>query len=235
MVSGNPLQSIDEQLSPLQELVIASARDQRIWLRLLLLLDARCSRICRNAREMMMGQIRLAWLRDALGVSVDNVTESGDPLVDTLRAHPAYSASQASLAQIINGWEELLIGLNTAEVSSGQDSMATLRAFAESRGGGFFGAVLAAMDKDNSPPIEQAGAIWAVWDIAGQLTHDPLVPAAVLLGAELASGASLPSLPRPLAILARLSHADLLRRRGAPPAMTFALYLRVLRLQILGR
>lgn len=231
MVTHHPYQNVDEAISPLHHLVSVSAGNMTSWLRLLFALDARCARICRTSSEVMTGQLRLAWLRDALANPIGAIRpEIGEPLIDSLRDHPTFEHCQASLGQIVDGWEELLVG--TAD-RAGEDLAMMLSAYAKGRGAGLFRAISVSMGTASDDA--QSGSIWALWDLAGHISDAALANAALAMAAQIEREHAYASISRPIAILSKLSRADVRQGRGAPPGMTVGLYLRVLRMQILGR
>lgn len=218
---------IHAELSPLHLLVAGSAGGHASTLKLLFTLDQRCADICRSTTEVMIGQMRLAWWRDALAVEVGADSQPGEPLLGEMRAHSGFAALRPHLAAIIDGWEEFIVDPLAAD--------AALLAFARGRGGGLFGGYAAATGHPvENEALAKAGAIWALWDLAGHVRDGGLRDRAVALASGLHEGASV-HLPRPLAILARLSRADIARGRPAPAHMTPGLYFRVLGAQILGR
>lgn len=218
---------IYEALGPLHLLVAGSAGGHAQTLRMLFALDRRCADICRSTTEAMIGQMRLAWWRDALAAGEGATPQRGEPLLDELRVHPSFDALQPHLARIIDGWEEFVADPLAQDTG--------LLAFARGRGGGLFGGYVAATGHPaEQDALTQAGAVWALWDLAGHVRDPGLRDRAVALASGLQDGAS-PHLPKPLAILARLSRADIARGWPAPPHMTPGLYLRVLGAQILGR
>lgn len=232
MVTHHPYQIVDEALSPLHHLVSVSAGSMTSWLRLLFALDARCARICRTSSEVMTGQLRLAWLRDALAHPVGAAPhDAREPLIDSLRGHPAFARAQLGLGQIVDGWEELLVG--TAD-GAGDGSVQMLSAYAKGRGEGLFRAISTSMGSacDDAVP---SGAVWALWDLAGHISDTGLADAALVLAAQMEREMPDARLPRPIAILSKLARTDVRRGRAAPAGMTVGLYLRVLRMQILGR
>ena len=97
-----------ETLSAEQRLALAYApsRARPAWLGLLAL-DQRLAEIVRQAREPMLGQIRLAWWRDLLSQDPSAWPE-GEPLVCHIADHLAGVAPR--LAELATGWEYLLSG-----------------------------------------------------------------------------------------------------------------------------
>ncbi|WP_423142515.1 hypothetical protein ACOYW6_03960 [Parablastomonas sp. CN1-191] len=70
----------------------------------ILALDARMAELVRGAREMMLGQMRLAWWRDTL--AADPATwRRGDPVLAALHG---WEEDRSPLAALVDGWEHLL-------------------------------------------------------------------------------------------------------------------------------
>lgn len=82
----------------------------------LLALDQRLATLVRDAREPVLGQIKLAWWRDQLGKAADE-RPKGEPL---LRLIGSWGDQGAVLAGLVDGWELALDGvLAPAEVIAG--------------------------------------------------------------------------------------------------------------------
>ncbi len=202
----------DSETTPLARLLSAYAGRQVRRHRLLWTLDARMAQIVATTSEPMIGQIRLAWWREAL----DDETGSkgrGEPLIDALRE--AGLASSPGLSQWLDGWEALL-------------GEADLSAFAAGRGGGFFQA----MAGQEAVPdwLTRAGGIWALWDFSGHVGDPALADEALLLARRHLPEGRLPwpAAWKPLRIAFGLARSDVERGRRAPAALTLGLYLRLI-------
>lgn len=161
-----------EILPPEAELALAwSGQMVRGPLSMALQLDRRLAGIVRRTGEPMLGQMRLAWWRDALGKPVAN-RPRGDAVLDGLGQH--WQAREAALAAMVNGWEVLLTA----------DRLGPAEAHAFGTGRGAFFAALAPQE----PPerLEAAGFRWAIADAAAAIS-DP-EERAVLIAAGLARG-----------------------------------------------
>ena len=123
-------------------------------------LDARLADVVRKGREPAIATIRLAWWRDAL-VGEDASKGQGDPLIEAWRAAGVSAAERGFIAQLLEGWGALLEQENpSAEV---------LIRFAESRGRGLFGLLAGARYEEDARLLGAAGALWALWDLAGHV------------------------------------------------------------------
>ncbi|MFO6447364.1 hypothetical protein ACLBKU_09500 [Erythrobacter sp. NE805] len=192
-------------LPPEAELALAwSGGRVRAPLSMALHLDRRLARIVARTTEPMLGQMRLAWWREALGKPVAE-RPRGDAVLDGLGVH--WAGREAALAAMVDGWEVLV----TAE-RLGPDEAA---AFAAGRGA-FFAAF--SDDAATGERLGAAGRCWALADAAAGVS-DP-GERAVLVAVGLAEGARAGRLPadlRGLAVLAGLARRAL--ARGGRPLM----------------
>lgn len=156
--------------------------------------------------EPMLGQMRLAWWRDALGRPVAD-RPRGDAVLDAIGVH--WSGREAALVQMVDGWEVLV----TAErLGDGEAA-----AFAAGRS-----AFFAALASDASPAVRQrcatAGLRWALADAATGVSDEGERAAFVAAGlAQEDSGTRFPPDLRALAVLDGLALRAL--RRGGRPLM----------------
>lgn len=195
-----------DPLPPEAELALAwSAPNLRGPLSIALQLDRRLARIVGRTQEPMLGQMRLAWWREALGKPVAD-RPRGDPVLDATGQH--WRGRELSLVAMVDGWEILVtaasIGAEEAE------------AFGAGRGAFF--AALAGEGAGAQARLAAAGARWALADAAAGVS-DP-VERAVLTSAGLAVGAAQGRIPgdlRGLAVLESLALRAL--RRGGRPLM----------------
>jgi len=214
------------EIAPIQRLVLAAAGRGSARAGTIFALDNECAHIARAAREPLMAQIRLAWWRDGLNAA-EAVPVHRSPTMDSLRALPDFAAIRAALTAIIDGWEELILW-------DGADAAAMLEAYAAGRGGGLFAAI-APEDAERASPW---GRLWALWDLSGHVDDEALARATVDQGRTVLAVAgklSAAQLPRILAMLAGAARHDIGRGGRAPSHLTPGLYMRLLRLQILGR
>lgn len=156
--------------------------------------------------EPMLGQMRLAWWRDALGKPAAE-RPRGDVVLDAIGAH--WAGREAALVQMVDGWEVLI----TAE-RLGADE-------AEGFGAGR-GAFFSALAADAPPAVRRrcaaAGFRWALADAVTGVSDEG--ERAVLIAAGLAmddGGGGMPAGLRALAVLDALALRAL--RRGGRPLM----------------
>lgn len=199
-------------------LAYAPARARGLTLGLLAL-DARLAETVRAVREPVLGQLRLAWWRDAL-TAAEGAVVSGEPV---LAALAGWGVRRAALTALVDGWEEML-GEAPLPASA-------FEACAEGRARGW--AALA--DRLGHDPGEAARAArgWALADLAPRLGHPQERSAALALAA--AQDWRRPGLPRELRALAVL-HGLARRTRGERPLLEGSgAVLVALRLGMLGR
>ena len=82
----------------------------------LLALDQRMAALVHDAREPVLGQIKLAWWRDQLGKAADE-RPRGEPLLQLIGA---WGDQSAALVGLVDAWEQVLGGeLTPAQVIAG--------------------------------------------------------------------------------------------------------------------
>lgn len=187
-------------LPPAQRLALAyaPARNRPATLALLAL-DARLAAILRGRREPLGAQFRLAWWREMLARPVAQ-WPAGEPLLDSLREWRDPSA----LAGLPSGWEVLLVETLTPQA---------IAEFAEARAHAF-AALALEVGADAPEQVAQAARIWAIADLAANLSGDAERRLAVDGGRALGPPPRLPTPLRPLAVLAALGAAALRRGGG---------------------
>lgn len=214
-----------DSLAPLQKLLIPHAGKGMRRHALLWRLDARLADIVRTTREPVIGQMRLTWWHDAL-TDGSGVKGRGEPLVDALRTD---GFDAAAIPPLIDGWEALL-----EPAPLGEDA---LRSFALGRGGGLFRAL--AGEGEAPAWIDDAGALWALWDLAGHASDRALAGQAMTLARSFVDGldgaARWTGALRPQRILAGLARHDVMRGKVPHGGMTPGLYARFLRIALIGR
>lgn len=172
-----------EALPPLSRLLTVYApADARAWHGLCWTLDQRLAALIRQSNEPMIGAIRLAWWEEVL-VADDRAKGAGEPLVEQWRAGRPEAAGRAA-AQLIDGWRALL---ETDELD-GQ----VMGDYARGRGAGLFALIAAgdeaAVDAPQDEMLRRAGAVWALWDLAGHMRDEALATAAMRLAEGEARG-----------------------------------------------
>lgn len=152
---------MDDAVNPLlppQRLAVAYAPPGvRAAFSLLLEFDARLAALVANASEPMIGQLKLAWWRDAIAVEPERRPKR-EPLLARLTLLNGQGLNgqgvAAAISQLVDAWEGLLVGDGSAEV---------LPAFAKARGAAIFGtyAGWTASDAD----VLSLGEAWAIADL----------------------------------------------------------------------
>jgi phytoene synthase len=130
----------------------------------LLALDAALGNVLRTTREPLVGQMRLAWWREALQ-GLDASGAPAEPVLQSLTAAvlPVGITGRA-LSEMVEAWEPLLSDIGAGSI----DDHARLR------GRALFtvaGMVLGAAEGD---PVGDAGEGWALADLAANLSDPAL-------------------------------------------------------------
>ena len=213
------LPNLLDELPPPQRLALSYApRLARSPTLALLALDVRLAALLRRGREPVLVQMRLAWWRETLAADPRS-WPVGDPVLGLLRGWRRPTA----LGGLVDGWEGLL-----------GDSLdrAAIGAFAEGRGEAF--AELARELGAEPAAATACGKLWALGDLAANLSEPGERAAAIGAAANLPPCPQLPRALRPLAVLAGLARRSLTRGGepllAGPRALLFAV-----RLGIAGR
>lgn len=143
-------------------LILTYARPARRGaLAALLALDDALARVLRTTREPALGQMRLAWWREALP-RLDTDPPPAEPVLQALAAEVLpRGVTGAALVRIVHGWEVLVEN----ETLDGD----ALRRFGEGRGA-LFGLATQALGA--SDPVADAGQGWALADLAQNLKDE---------------------------------------------------------------
>jgi 15-cis-phytoene synthase len=148
------MDDIDELLNPPQRLAIAYApRRFREAFTLLLEIDARLAALVAKSSEPLIGQMKLAWWRDAIAAEPHR-RPKGEPLFERLGAISGLSL-EPSLTRLVDAWESLLVdpadGVGRAD-------------FAKARSAAIFGNY--ANWVGSKDDLQLLGEEWAVDDLA---------------------------------------------------------------------
>lgn len=194
----------DEPLPPEAELAIAwSAPNLRAALTTALQLDRRLARIVARTNEPMLGQMRLAWWREALDKPIGQ-RPRGDRVLDAIGCD--WAGQESALVAMIDGWEVFVTA-----TALGRDEA---EAFGAGRGA-FFAGLGAAED---APRLAAAGARWAIAQAAGMVSQPQEKSVLVSAGRTVAGPVGrMPAGQRGLAVLEALALRAL--RRGGQPLM----------------
>jgi phytoene synthase len=191
-------------------LVYAPASRRRA-LSALLRLDDRLANLVQTTSQPALGQLRLAWWREALA-RLDTQPPPGEPVLQELAASVLpLGISGASLVPIVHGWEVLV-----EEIELDHEA---LRRFAEGRGQLFVvaGAVMGASARD---PLATAGQGWALADLARHLRVPAEAAEARAMASALLDKATAVRWSRngrALGALAHLARLDLRAPGSEPP------------------
>lgn len=150
----------DEDLPPEARVAIGYAgKADRDAFASLLTLDRQLARAVAGASEPIVGQLRLAWWRDALSVDPGS-RPSGNPLLDTLVT--AFAGFAPDLSQLVDGWEAVLLAETLDEQAIG--------ALRRGREEGWIALAKAIGAPDGHDAIRPAAAQWALADLAAGLS-----------------------------------------------------------------
>ncbi|UZK67884.1 hypothetical protein OKW87_03060 [Sphingomonas sp. M1-B02] len=196
---------------PERALILSYAPVQRReGLAALLALDAALARLLRTTREPAVGQLRLAWWREALA-ALDSGPAPAEPALRGIAEHVLpHGVSGASLVPIVHGWEVLIEDAALDERALGR--------FAAERAT-LFNAAGRVLGAGRGDPLTAAGKGWALADLARNLDGAGEAAAARDLAIpELceAAAARWSRNGRALGALAHLARMDLVVGDGAP-------------------
>jgi phytoene synthase len=208
--------TLDLELDPDRRLALAYVpAPARPALDALWRLDVTFAAVLAGGRDKMVSRIRLAWWREALG-KLDREAAPPEPVLRALAADvlPA-GISGAELAAMEEGWATLL---SDSLLSAGE-----LDFYARKRGARLF-SLSARLLGDPDFPVEQAGTLWALIDLARHSAKPDEREAALGIAPRQAV-MKWPRRLRPLGMLAALARRDLERsgasweRQGSPARM----------------
>lgn len=181
----------------------------RAALAALLALDDALAQLLRSTTQPAVGQLRLAWWREALA-RLDTQAPPAEPVLQGLAANLLpLGVSGASLVPIVHGWEVLV-----EEDALGEDA---LRRFGEGRGS-LFEAAGRALEAGQGDPLAEAGQGWALADLARHLDTAEEAARAAALAAPLLAAAVRQRWSRngrALGALAHRARLDLALEHGA--------------------
>lgn len=207
-----------------QRLAIAySPGSMRPALASLFAFDRRMAQIVAKTTEPLLGQMRLAWWRDMLGMPV-SVRPAGDAVLDALGRH--WTGRERELVAMVDGWEILLPG----EMLTRNQ----MQEFGEGRAAPF-GALRQADGQAAEERVAAAAFHWALADAAAHSADARERAAFVETGlARLAIRGSIEPGLRGLAVLQALA-LRALSRGGRPLLEGRGAALVALRAGLLGR
>lgn len=186
-------------------------RNRRAAVAALFALDTALGQVLRTTREPMVGQMRLAWWREALA-RLDTAPAPAEPVLQALAAEVLpFGVSGKMLSPIVDGWEELL--------RTPIDVFA-LQRHAVLRGARLFelGAMVCGSPMERT--IDQLARGWAFADLAANLSDIALAETATsmaknrLLWFVYARRKSIPRPMRGFSALALIARMNLERRTG---------------------
>lgn len=177
-----------------------------------------------QASEMLVGQLRLAWWRDALMTNAEHMPR-GNPILDELVR--ALGPALPQLVPLVDGWEALLVAQPLDEAALGAHTDGRISAWlATSRVIG---------PCDDLDAVANAARLWSLADLAANLS-DPVERTRVVEFAMryVRLPARLSASMRPLAVLAELARRAI-TQGGAPLMADRTAALVALRCGLFGR
>lgn len=192
--------------APERDLILTYApAPGRAALAALLMLDEALAALLRTTREPAIGQIRLAWWREAL----ERLDGAPPPAEPVLQAVAASGLKGSALTPIVHGWEVL--------IEAERLDAAALARFGEGRGTLFLraGEAMGA----GGDPLREAGQGWALADLARHLAPPEEAAAARALAGPLLDTATRvrwSANGRALGAMALLARRDLRLPAGQP-------------------
>jgi 15-cis-phytoene synthase len=176
-------------------------------------LDAALGAVLATGRDPMVSRIRLAWWRESLE-RLDAESPPPEPLLQALAVDVLpRSVSGSELAAMEEGWAELL--------ADGPLGAAALDRYAAARGGRLFGLSARLLGGGEASATE-AGARWALVDLARRSSRSAEARAALELARRAGARQALRGKLRPLGMLDCLTQRDIGRgpdaweRQGSP-------------------
>lgn len=184
-----------------------SPAESRARLAIALGLDQRLGQIVARTSEPMLGQMRLAWWREALRQAPE-ARPRGDAVLDAVTQE--WAAPVEPLAGLVDGWE-VLLGHEVLDAAAAQ-------VFAEARSEALLAACAIAPGDAGFPAARSAGVSWALGDLAAKVSSEAERAMLIEVAAtrEAASG-RLPVRGRGIAVLGALGRRAL--KRGGRPLM----------------
>lgn len=163
-------------------------------------LDATLGAAVAGIRDPALGEIKLAWWREALE-GLDRGQKPAGPVLQAIAADVLPQGIRgADLARMIDGW--------TVLVSRSPLAGFELDVYAVERGGRLFLASASLLGAVPASPVATAGEVWALIDLARRATDPQEVEAAVRAARGRALLPSWPAPLRPLSMLAVLARRD---------------------------
>ncbi|MGI8944408.1 MAG: hypothetical protein ACR2FJ_09320 [Qipengyuania sp.] len=195
-------EAISQELPETTRLALTFARRRdRTLFASLFALDARLARIVSATREILLGQMRLAWWRDRMREPAQQ-WPVGDVVLDSIAQ--AWDGKSQDLVQLIDGWETMLVDENTqgtADSGLGEGRARAMEALAHR-----------AESCSKPEEITLAATRWSLVDLAQNSSTPPLAAAALAKARTLPDrAASLDRAMRPLAVLDGLARRALER------------------------
>lgn len=195
MIEGEP------PLLPEIQLALAHTRpEHRPALQAVFELDASLGRAVAQASEPIVGQLRLAWWRDALSAP-EGQRAKGSPLLAYIDR--IFGAGATGLVALVDGWETLLL----AEAFDDN----TLRSHAQGRAASWLVLARRLSPSHDEDAITAHARTWAIADLAANVRDETQKVAVCRFGARTTNPRRLPRELKGLSILSALARHSLAR------------------------
>jgi phytoene synthase len=152
--------TVTKRVDPLHDLALSYApRGKLAGVKALFSLDAALGQVLRTTSEPMVGQMRLAWWREAL-TRLDVTPSPAEPVLESLaRDALPLGATGTALSRMADGWETLLGDIDDDALTS----------YANDRGAILFEQAGTVIGAGSGDPLALAGRGWALADLAGNV------------------------------------------------------------------
>lgn len=194
----------EEELPSERTLALAYARpNDRDTIDAFLRLDFNLGRAVAQASEPIVGQLRLAWWRESLGVA-DGEKPPGNPLLEAIVK--SFGDRANSLVRLVDGWEMILLAERLDEPA--------IEALVDGRVQGWLTIASRISSEVDTQRISTAARRWALADLQAGLSEQCERDSVISLAEREPGKVSLPRSMRPLAVLAALSDRAIARGGG---------------------
>lgn len=214
----------ETELPAEQQLAIAYARrHHRDAIDAILRLDRNLGRAVSQANEPIVGQIRLAWWRDALVAPLE-ARPPGNPVLDAISL--VFDSKSERLVALIDGWESLLLAETLTEQS--------IEPFVHGRSQAWCLAAEHMSSGDLPEVVDASARFWALADLLTGLGDERERSVILSIAERLPEPSRLSRDLRPLSILAALARRAI-AQGGVPLLSDRRAALVALRTGLIGR
>lgn len=197
--------SAQDELPPERTLALAYARPcDRPAFEAFFRLDLNLGRAVALASEPIVGQLRLAWWRDALGAA-NKERPHGNPLLDAILG--TFGRDAGRLLPLVDGWEAVLLAERLGE--------GAIEPLLQGRSEGWLALASRIDCGSDTQSVSSAARRWALADLLTGLSEESERASVLAIATPRREPVRLSRPMRPLAVLAALSERTLVRGGGA--------------------